>query len=394
LRGFAAFSVLLSHWRDALYVDYSAIGHHNPLISVVYLLTGLGHQWVIVFFVMSGYLVGGSVVRSVSKGTWSWRGYLLTRLTRLYIVLLPALLLGGAADWAGMHVPGTEAIYSGRAGMHELTFDLHTTLTPQTLAANGLFLQTIALPGMGGHHIPTFGSNGPLWSLSNEFWYYMAFPLLVLLLAINKPRRLRVACGLGLAAWGWFVGAPIALLGVTWIMGVAITYLPALSARSPWRRALAIAAAMALFAIGMVIAKLHSSLGTELLLGALVTLLIWVTLHCATAPLPSIYVWLAQRSARSSYTLYLIHVPILLFLKASLHLPRAFPDGQGLLVRVALLAAIVLYAQLVYALFEKNTDYVRNWIKPYVMRWNWKQLRKRSRGGKGGAPRPHFLLDG
>jgi hypothetical protein len=35
---------------------------------------------------------------------------------------------------------------------------------------------------------------------------------------------------------------------------------------------------------------------------------------------------------------------------------------------MGLLAAIFLYAQLVYELFEKHTDQVRNWIKPYVMR--------------------------
>ena len=75
LRGFAAFSVLLNHWRDAFFVDYSSLSHHNPLLAVGYLVAGLGHAWVIVFFVMSGYLVGGSVLRSMSSGRWSWRSF-------------------------------------------------------------------------------------------------------------------------------------------------------------------------------------------------------------------------------------------------------------------------------------------------------------------------------
>ena len=49
LRGFAAFSVLLNHLRDALFVDYEAIARHNPLTSAAYLASGLGHQAVIVF---------------------------------------------------------------------------------------------------------------------------------------------------------------------------------------------------------------------------------------------------------------------------------------------------------------------------------------------------------
>src|SRR5579871_6819595 len=96
LRGFAALSVLLNHWRGAFFADYSSLAHQNPLMAAAYVASGLGHQWVIVFFVMSGYLVGGSVIRSVTEGRWSWSSYLLARLTRLYVVLLPALLLGGA----------------------------------------------------------------------------------------------------------------------------------------------------------------------------------------------------------------------------------------------------------------------------------------------------------
>src|SRR5580704_2592561 len=135
LRGFAAFSVLLNHLRDALFVDYESIARHNPLTSAAYLVSGLGRQSVIVFFVLSGYLVGGSVLRSAANGSWSWRAYLLARLSRLYVVLLPALLLGGALDWLGMHIPGTESVYSGNSGMHALAFNVHRVLTWQMLAA-------------------------------------------------------------------------------------------------------------------------------------------------------------------------------------------------------------------------------------------------------------------
>ena len=137
-------------------------------MSVAYLATGLGHQWVIVFFVMSGYLVGGSVLRSVNARRWSWRSYLMARLTRLYIVLLPALMLGGVIDWVGMHIPGAEAIYSGRSGIHAVPMNVYTTLNLPALLGNLLFLQTIVLPGMGGRPVPLFGSNGPLWELEKR----------------------------------------------------------------------------------------------------------------------------------------------------------------------------------------------------------------------------------
>jgi peptidoglycan/LPS O-acetylase OafA/YrhL len=368
LRGFAAFSVLLNHWRDVFFVDYPELGRHDPFTAVAYLATGLGHQWVIVFFVMSGYLVGGSVLRAVGSGRWTWRGYLLTRLTRLYIVLLPALLLGGAADWAGMHVAGSDALYSGHAGGHTFNADVHSTLSLPTLAANGLFLQGIALPGMAGKRVPTFGSNGPLWSLCNEFWYYIVFPMMILTLDGRKKSWLaRAGYGAAVLALVWFVGPSIALLGIPWLMGVLIPYLPRLPALGPWLRDSAIVTVLGLLAAGLAFAKTRPGLGSDLALGAIVTLLIWVTLHCATAPVPGAYAWIAQRSAHSSYTLYLIHVPVLLFFKAWFQLPRAIPSVSVLLVSAGVLAAIVLYAQLIYEVFEKNTARVRDWIKPYVM---------------------------
>ena len=367
LRGFAAFSVLLNHLRDALFVDYEALARHNPLTSAAYLASGLGRQSVIVFFVLSGYLVGGSVLRSVGSGSWSWRAYLLARLSRLYVVLLPALLLGGALDWLGMHMAGTEAVYSGNSGMHALVINVHGVLTWPILAANGLFLQTIKLPGFGPNPVPTFGSNGALWSLSYEFWYYLAFPLLVFLLARSRSWQMRVLSCLGLLAWGWFVGLNIFLLGLTWLMGALITFLPAFPARRPWTRGLAIVLALVLFGAGLVESKLLGSLPSDLVLGLAVTAMIWVTLHCATAPLPAFYVHMARRAAHSSYTLYLVHLPMVIFLKATLHLPRAYPGWHVLLIGTGVLAAIVLYAQLVYEAFEKNTDRVRRWIRPYVM---------------------------
>jgi peptidoglycan/LPS O-acetylase OafA/YrhL len=367
LRGFAAFCVVLNHLRDALFVDYEAIARHNPFMSAAYLASSLGRQSVVVFFVLSGYLVGGSVLRSVGSGRWSWRAYFLARLSRLYVVLLPALLLGGALDWLGMHIPGTESVYSGNSGMHALAFDVHRVLTWRMLAANALFLPTLRLPGTAPYVVLPFGSNGALWSLGYEFAYYLAFPILVFLLARGESSKTRILSCVALLAWGWLAGLNVVLLGLTWLMGAAITFLPPFPARRRWARGVAVVLALILFAAGLIESKLLGSIPSDLVLGLAVTALIWVILHCATAPLPAFYVHTARRAAHSSYTLYAVHLPMLIFLKATLHLPRAYPGWHAVLVAAGVLAVIVLYAQIVYELFEKNTDRVRHWIRPYVM---------------------------
>ncbi len=365
LRGIAALGVLLAHWSGHL-LRAPMHTHGGLLLHVLNILANIGHQWVIVFFVMSGYLVGGSVLRSVKTGRWSWRSYLFARMTRLYMVLLPALLLGGLLDLYSVHQVGKADFYTAVDLLHE---DPPPNDSFPTLAGNILFLQTIKIPFMGGAFIQSFGSNQPLWSLCNEFWYYMAFPPLVLLFAKGRSWPVRAICLLSFVVVVWFVGPRIALQGIPWLMGAMITYIPPFPAHHKALSSAAMIVAPLLTAAGIAtFGKYMRLLYCDLTLGVIVTFLLWVTLSCATAPLPSLYVKLSTRMARSSYTLYLTHFPFLIFLKVFFALPLFVdPNWHLFFLRLGFLPVIILYSQLIYELFEKRTDHVRRWLKPYVM---------------------------
>ena len=62
LRAAAALLVMIGHVRNLFFTDYSQVVNCNWLIKSIYFLTGLGHESVIIFFVLSGLLVGGKVV--------------------------------------------------------------------------------------------------------------------------------------------------------------------------------------------------------------------------------------------------------------------------------------------------------------------------------------------
>lgn len=83
LRGGAALLVLISHARHFEFEDYASQAAAGPLATLFYGATALGHQAVIVFFVLSGFLISGSVRRSVEARRWLWRDYLSRRLSRL-----------------------------------------------------------------------------------------------------------------------------------------------------------------------------------------------------------------------------------------------------------------------------------------------------------------------
>ena len=176
IRGLAALAVFVGHARGVFLVDFREISHPSLVLNAAYWATGLGHQAVMIFFVLSGYFITSSVVRAWPH--WSWRDYLTDRLVRLYLVLLPGLVLTAVWDWVGRHW-GCPALYEGRHPGAVFQFSAVQRSGFATFLANVVFLQTVVSP--------SFGTNSPLWSLCNEFWYYMLFPCLLMILSPSPP---------------------------------------------------------------------------------------------------------------------------------------------------------------------------------------------------------------
>jgi Acyltransferase family len=195
IRGAAALIVLLGHTRSLFFSSFAGGQRYSihsstgqvpvprPITSPE-LNISIGNEGVIIFFVLSGYLVGGSAIKAFRQNTWSWNDYLVKRLTRLWVVLLPALVLGVVLDYTGLHLfSHPDSIYSAPPEQQLVYKDLLTRLSVPVIVGNALFLQTIV--------VAPAGTNDSLWSLANEFWYYLAFPLLLLVLRPDEKRWLR-----------------------------------------------------------------------------------------------------------------------------------------------------------------------------------------------------------
>ena len=245
LRALAAFLVLFYHWKAMFFVDYPQIPAHRWLFAVPYVIASAGHQAVLIFFVLSGYLISGSVFRSLEGGYWRWRSYLTHRFVRLYVVLIPGLLLCAACDWIGLHYSHVPNLYNGVSAKTHL-IDVGQTMTLPAFLGNLAFLQTI--------FVPAFGSDGALWSLANEFWYYMLFPLG--LLALRKTTRFvwRIVFAVLFLGVGWFTRSAILLLFPVWLAGTMLALLPPPRVGAPfrWLSTAAYAGVMFFFAKGAV----------------------------------------------------------------------------------------------------------------------------------------------
>lgn len=157
-----------------LFVSYEKALDTNFLVKGFYLLTGYGHQAVMIFFVLSGFLVGGKIIEKLEENKFHFGTYLIDRFSRLYPVFFVSLILGGALDWLGFTNFAESGIYSASSEnpVGVIGYDAKSRSDLPTLFINFLMLQ-----GLIG---PTFGSNGPLWSIAMEFWYYLIFPLVVI----------------------------------------------------------------------------------------------------------------------------------------------------------------------------------------------------------------------
>jgi peptidoglycan/LPS O-acetylase OafA/YrhL len=351
IRGLAALAVVLGHARVLFF---------PPLTAVVAAEGGgrratLGQEAVMVFFVLSGYLVGGSVLRSLRRGRWSWRDYLVKRLVRLWIVLIPAITIGILLDSLGAQLfGGAGSLYTAPAGQDFVTASaLVTERDGSVILGNLLFLQTIL--------VPPIGTNTPLWSLANEFWYYLAFPLLLIALLPAFRLTVRLASGAAALAILALIGGEADLLFLPWLAGAAVSRIPRIIPRrwqsiATWGAAAAMAATLVL--AKKYVGDLH---GAELVVGLVAACLVYVVACQDRLGDTGLYGRVSAFLARLSYTLYLTHLPFMIFGFAAISgawLPQGVSPGS-LATCAGLVLAALVWAWGLYRLFESRTDAVR-----------------------------------
>jgi peptidoglycan/LPS O-acetylase OafA/YrhL len=363
IRGSSALLVCLGHLRNAMLVDYSALIHPNIAIKVFYVLTSLGHQAVMVFFVLSGYFVGGAVLRS--KAQFSWGNYLTTRLTRLWVVLMPCLFITWAvgliiAYYAPSVLTGVnvDSWHSGpKLGEYSTSFN--------TLLANIFFMQTIAAP--------VFGLNSPLWSLANEFWYYLLFPLTLAFVGVLKPSSYltRIVTFILVVILLLCLPKDMLLSFLIWMMGVGV-YVAQPQIKLLSQNTVRFLSLIALILFGLILVYSKSSdwldamsFESDIAIGITFAFL---CLMLSNLSFPAMrFPWLAMSSlhlSEISYSLYLSHFPIVILIASTAYASHKFvPNALMLSQFLGWSLLLLIFASALWWLFESRTTFVRNKVK-------------------------------
>ncbi|MCW3837267.1 acyltransferase family protein [Sphingomonas canadensis] len=354
LRFVLAAAVAFGHAWALLVEDYRATG--NPAVNTLYFAAGFAHASVILFFVLSGYWITRSVAGRVRSG-WSWRGYLVDRLSRLMVVLVPALALGGMLDAVALYLIGSPT-HLGETNTFVLNTDVGANLAPENLLGNLVFLQEI--------FVRPYGSNGPLWSLAYEFWYYIWFPALLLSWRLRRPSLALVALLLA-------VQAPALAFGfLSWLCGSLLYFTEARLTRSSLvarlRGKLPLATTGLAFGAVLLWGR-TGSFSIEDPLLALSFSLVLLTLLLTNPPLVPGIQRCAAYGAGASFSLYAIHFPLMAFAAALLIGGQRMAPGVAAISLVALtLAASIAIAWLFARATEARTATLRRTFRRLLRR--------------------------
>jgi peptidoglycan/LPS O-acetylase OafA/YrhL len=413
LRGLAAIEVFVGHFRNLFFVDREEIINKSFLTDALYLITGFGHQAVMIFFVLSGFFISSSIFKAYSIERWSWKIYLVNRLSRLEVVLIPALILTYFWDSLGIFIFGVDGVYGGNGlGSNVSNYNIADRLHPSILLGNLLFFQNI--------FSITFGSNGALWSLANEWWYYVTFPLVLSLLkfrsnkknikkmlasaslpAIPNSERVQDLSAVGVfsidldlnektrvsATKKFEFGIAASLLSIilyflfksdiiygfpVWLMGTTICLLPTATflKNSKTLHQLAIVGSSLVLIASLLMTRIQliqNDFTPDLLVGIASSLLIYSLLNDTSIYTKSAYSEITGFLSKISYSLYVTHLPILLFIKAiAIAKMRWQPDLIHILFGIFILVATFAYAFIIYSWTEAKTDIVRSNILNYL----------------------------
>lgn len=354
LRGIASLQVAAAHLRSELYPGLRGLEEPGIAYMGLAFLTGFAHQAVIVFFLISGWLVGGSLLNKIGQPR-ALRSYAIDRVTRLWTVLVPTLLL----------VIGI-GLATGAAAPTPAGFDAPGDFSAGAFVGNLLGLQTIV--------VERFGGNYPLWSLANETWYYIQFPLL--LLVFTGRGLFQQAAGAAMLALTLaFLPYVMSLYFGIWLLGALFSRIRIDCPAGVRMLLVAVAAGLSVYyrITGANDDIIPESFVQDLVCSLPVVLLL-ATLHrpARNSPILQRVGTAGKHLSEFSFTLYVLHAPVIELLQ---HVGRTWfrrekldpSSAADFVIYFAILGILLGASYLSYLLFERNTYRVRRAVKRLLL---------------------------
>lgn len=344
VRFIAALMVVAIHARGGNWLEWGRLGQgsQTKLVAIFFAITRAGTEWVLVFFVLSGFLVGGKLIERIRESSFDLRSYTIDRVSRIWVPLLPALAWSAlVAIWVGKPVSWID------------------------LGGN--------LLGLQGALCENFAVNNPIWSLAYEIWFYVIAGCAAVWLTAGTRARVLAIFGLAVGFAIFTKLDPVFLFA--WVLGAATYFL----CKGPRLPLLAVAAG-AIIAVGYSLSQLRSatvSVDTSTMLPFVPSVAVaTLILSMGIALFLPFLTQLRPRSnpgrsidalggvfAAFSYTLYLTHYPSLFVWEYYMPERHESVEITSIGWYVLRIVSCLVFAWLCYLPFERRTSRVRKWLR-------------------------------
>ena len=354
-RGLAAQCVVLGH-----------AGHYF-LPDSTFPFSRLGPFGVLIFFLISGYLIAHCILDNYRDPGYDFGRFLADRASRILTPFVPALFLVAALDSLVIMSPGYE---------YARDYTATTWIGNLLMFQDYPLFQVLRRIGVedASWFVGPFGSGRPFWTLNIEWGLYLAFgATLFYLVRGDRPSGaviLLLVAVYSLIPLYHFAGGFGETLIYAWLFGMTAAFIDSghlqvnaglfnrLQSRLPQIRGLLITAPWLIMGVR---AFAQKQLEFDLVFAALLTVslfaLFWHLGACRTRP-DSRLAGVSAALAHYSYSLYLVHnsVVVLLALKV---FPGEIGPGYLLLAFVASQLAAIAF----WWLFERHYRVVRRWLR-------------------------------
>lgn len=305
LRALSAILVLVGHLFQIM---VQPLFDHPLVTRGFYVMAGYS---VMIFFVISGYMIGLSIYRNLSRHAFQRfdaLAFARNRLLRLY----PPLLLSVAICLAVL-------------AFAKLRWSNDMELAWMAQAEPSLFASLLFVQNMFRGLFPTPAINAPLWSLSFEGWFYVIAALATSAVINRQPVSMVLLATVTFVFLMFGVQEAFLLGLAVWLGGFASAFLLQnfdLRSRAAQVSLVALTALVGALWFGAVLRLLPWAFEAKYAFGLLFTLAMLFALT-QTGAMPKRFastkvVQVISIAAPFSYTLYLIHYPLTHFLNGLL----------------------------------------------------------------------------
>lgn len=224
LRGAASLLVVFGH-ASSIFIPES------PIVKV-----HVGDFAVLIFFILSGFLISFSLFSKLSDPMYSFRFFFADRFSRIFVPFVPVIIAVAVCDYfiidalRGLDIYGQVKWIDNIEPRHGWVHFVGNLLMLQDFP----LFQIFRVAGFSDEYfVRPYGSAAPFWTVSIEWWLYVCFGMGVWMLyqpSFWRSWKIKIFCGGAflvsvVSVFYHFVAGSAQCLSMVWGLGAAFGWL-------------------------------------------------------------------------------------------------------------------------------------------------------------------------